>query len=57
MATRVFNQGRDDKALAQFARPFAEKFLVSRAAMCIRLEKLGLLHREVPMRGSLLAQR
>ena len=32
----------------RFAKPFAEKFLVSPVAMRIRLEKLGLLHRVVP---------
>jgi hypothetical protein len=39
----------DDDALNAFARPFAEKFLVSPIAMRIRLEKLGLLHRFVPL--------
>jgi Zn-dependent peptidase ImmA (M78 family) len=39
----------DDQALDSFAKPFAEKFLVSPIAMRIRLEKLGLLHREVPL--------
>ena len=34
--------------LESFARPLAEQFLVSPIAMRIRLEKLGLLHREVP---------
>jgi Zn-dependent peptidase ImmA (M78 family) len=38
----------DDVVLDHFARPFAEKFLVSPIAMRIRLEKLGLLHRVVP---------
>ncbi len=38
----------DDDALDRIARPFAEKFLVSPIAMRIRLEKLGLLMREVP---------
>lgn len=38
----------DDEALDRIARPFAEKFLVSPIAMRIRLEKLGLLMREVP---------
>ena len=37
-----------DDALEDFARPFAEQFLVSPIAMRIRLEKLGLLLREVP---------
>jgi IrrE N-terminal-like domain len=40
---------RDDQALDSFAKPFAEKFLVSPIAMRIRLEKLGLLHRAVPL--------
>ena len=39
----------DDQALDSFATPFAEKFLVSPIAMRIRLEKLGLLHRTVPL--------
>ena len=37
-----------DDALERVARPLAEKFLVSPIAMRIRLEKLGLLLREVP---------
>lgn len=44
----AFTEG-EDQALERFARPFAEKFLVSPAAMRIRLEKLGLLHRTVPL--------
>jgi Zn-dependent peptidase ImmA (M78 family) len=39
----------DGHALENFAQPFAEKFLVSPIAMRIRLEKLGLLHRTVPL--------
>ena len=39
----------DDQALDRFAQPFAEKFLVSSSAMRIRLEKLGLLHRVIPL--------
>jgi hypothetical protein len=39
----------DDQALDNFAKPFAEKFLVSPIAMRIRLERLGLLHRTVPL--------
>lgn len=38
----------NDLAMDGIARPFAEKFLVSPMAMRIRLEKLGLLLREVP---------
>ena len=37
-----------DEALDGIARPFAELFVVSPIAMRIRLEKLGLLMREVP---------
>ncbi len=37
-----------DDALDRIARPLAEKFLVSPIAMRIRLEKLGLLLRELP---------
>jgi hypothetical protein len=40
--------GDDDVVLEHFAKPFAERFLVSPIAMRIRLEKLGLLHRVVP---------
>jgi Zn-dependent peptidase ImmA (M78 family) len=39
----------DDQALNSFVKPFAEKFLVSPIAMRIRLERLGLLHRMVPL--------
>jgi Zn-dependent peptidase ImmA (M78 family) len=39
----------DDEALERFCRPLAERFLVSPIAMRIRLEKLGLLHRSVPL--------
>ena len=39
----------DNQALDRFAKPFAEKFRVSSSAMRIRLEKLGLLLREVPL--------
>jgi hypothetical protein len=39
----------DDAALDNFVQPFAERFLVSPIAMRIRLEKLGLLHRVVPL--------
>ena len=46
----------DDQALNDFAKPFAEKFLVSPIAMRIRLERLGLLHRSVPFQR-LLADR
>lgn len=38
----------DDNVLDRIARPLAEQFLVSPIAMRIRLEKLGLLHRELP---------
>jgi hypothetical protein len=37
-----------ENALDRFARPLAKRFLVSPIAMRIRLEKLGLLFREVP---------
>ena len=38
----------EDKSLEDFAAPFAETFLVSKQAMRIRLEKLGLLRRGWP---------
>jgi len=44
----AFTEG-EDQVLESFAKPFAEKFLVSPIAMRIRLEKLGLLHRTVPL--------
>ena len=56
-AVRAFDQGRDDEVMEHFARPFAEQFLVSPVAMRIRLERLGLLHREVPRQPSLLVER
>jgi hypothetical protein len=46
----------DDQAMDNFATPFAERFVVSPIAMRIRLEKLGLLHRSVPLQR-LLADR
>jgi hypothetical protein len=48
---RIGNNGSpeaDNKALDRIARPLAGRFLVSVIAMRIRLEKLGLLLREVP---------
>jgi hypothetical protein len=38
----------DDNVLDRIARPLAAQFRVSPIAMRIRLEKLGLLHRELP---------
>jgi Zn-dependent peptidase ImmA (M78 family) len=55
-AVSSFEQGRDDEVLEHFARHFAGEFLVSAVAMRIRLETLGLLHREVPRQRSLLAR-
>jgi hypothetical protein len=52
-AFRTFDQQRDDEAMNEFVRPFAKKFLVSMVAMRIRLERLGLLHREVPRQRTL----
>jgi Zn-dependent peptidase ImmA (M78 family) len=51
--TKIEINGHDwsesiDEALDRVARPLAKKFLVSPIAMRIRLEKLGLLLREVP---------
>lgn len=48
-----FELNRDDENLDHFVRPFASQFKVSPIAMRIRLEKLGLLHREVPRQRSL----
>jgi Zn-dependent peptidase ImmA (M78 family) len=47
-----FEQQQYEKVLKEFVRPFADKFLVSMVAMRIRLEKLGLIHREVPPQRS-----
>jgi hypothetical protein len=46
----------DNIGLDRIARPLAEQFIVSPIAMRIRLEKLGLLHREVPHQRILGAQ-
>jgi Zn-dependent peptidase ImmA (M78 family) len=53
---RSFDQARDEEVLERFARPFAEQFMVSPIAMRIRLERLGLLHREIPRQRSFLAR-
>jgi hypothetical protein len=53
-AVRSFDQARDDEVLEHFSRPFAQQFMVSPVAMRVRLEKLGLLLREVPRQRSLL---
>jgi Zn-dependent peptidase ImmA (M78 family) len=53
-AVRSFDQARDDEVLEHFSRPFAQQFLVSSVAMRVRLEKLGLLLREVPRQRALL---
>jgi Zn-dependent peptidase ImmA (M78 family) len=47
-ALQSFERQRDDEMMNEFVRPFAERFLVSKVVMRIRLERLGLLHREVP---------
>ncbi|MGH8646774.1 MAG: hypothetical protein ACREX4_20865 [Gammaproteobacteria bacterium] len=52
-AIETIEREHDDRALQEFVRPFAERFQVSPIAMRIRLEKLGLLQREVPHQGSL----
>jgi Zn-dependent peptidase ImmA (M78 family) len=52
VAYRSLDQQRDDEALNEFVRPFAEDFAVSMVSMRIRLERIGLLHREVPRQRS-----
>jgi Zn-dependent peptidase ImmA (M78 family) len=52
-ALQSFERQSDDDLINEFVRPFAEKFLVSMVAMRIRLERLGLLHREVPHQRTL----
>lgn len=39
----------ESETLERFCKPLAERFVVSPIAMRIRLEKLGLLHRVVPL--------
>jgi Zn-dependent peptidase ImmA (M78 family) len=56
VVVRSFDQARDDEVLEHFVRPFAEQFMVSPIAMRIRLERLELLHREIPRQRSLLAR-
>ena len=46
-------QGRDDAVLERFVRPMSARFKVSPIAMRIRLEKLGLLRRDVPRQHDL----
>ncbi len=46
---KSYGDAADDLVLEQFARPLAQKFGVSPIAMRIRLERLGLLHRMVPL--------
>jgi Zn-dependent peptidase ImmA (M78 family) len=53
---RAFDETRDNEVMEHFARPFAKQFLVSPVAMRIRLERLGLLRREVPRQRSLLVR-
>ena len=48
-------QNQDDTALERFARPLADDFGVSAVAMRIKLEQLGLLHRQVPRQERLIA--
>jgi Zn-dependent peptidase ImmA (M78 family) len=43
----------ENEALERFCKPLAARFLVSPIAMRIRLEKLGLLHRVVPLQRHL----
>ena len=53
-AVDKFECNQDNQALQDFVRPFAEQFKVSPIAMRIRLEKLGLLHREIPRQNRLV---
>ena len=48
-ASGSYFTGDDEMVLEYFAKPFAKKFVVSPIAMRIRLERLGLLHRSVPL--------
>lgn len=57
--TMIYEQSRteagavDDALFEEVAKPIARRFAVSPSAMRIRLEKLGLLLREVPKQASL----
>lgn len=55
LATQLRTMWRrmDDDGLETYVRPIAQRFKVSPAAMRIRLEQLGLLHRETPRQRSL----
>jgi hypothetical protein len=53
---RVAASLRFFEELQYFVPPLAQRFIVSFTAMGIRLEKLGLLQREVPRQRSLLAR-
>lgn len=50
---KAFQRQRDDEVLNEFVRPFARQFQVSMEAMRIRLERVGLLLREVPRQRSM----
>jgi|SRR6516225_5419519 Zn-dependent peptidase ImmA (M78 family) len=52
-ALHSFERQSDDDFMNEFVRPFAKKFLVSMVAMRIRLEKLGILRREIPAQRTL----
>ena len=49
LSGRMLECETDDEALERFCKPLADRFLVSPIAMRIRLEKIGLLHRSVPL--------
>jgi Zn-dependent peptidase ImmA (M78 family) len=51
-ALRSFDQQRYDEGMNWFVLQFARKFQVSMVSMRIRLERLGLLHRDVPRQRS-----
>jgi Zn-dependent peptidase ImmA (M78 family) len=57
--TKIYEQGRsesdavDDALFEEVAKPIAQRFGVSPQAMRIRLERLGLLLRQVPQQASL----
>lgn len=52
---QVLERETDNQALERFCKPLADRFLVSPIAMRIRLERLGLLHRTVPMQRLLVS--
>ena len=52
-ALQSFECQSEDQVINELVRPFAQKFLVSIVVIRIRLQRLGLLRREVPRQRTL----